>query len=115
MLPVCRRRVPLRRSLQSRSRRQHRGQVWPRLAASTARIAMTSLCRRLQRLEATAAQLDPSKRRREFEEFRRTAEEYIRAAREYLGETPESELTISSRNDGKMMPIINQIMAYRIR
>ena len=47
---------------------------------------MRALTRRLQRLEATAARLDPSKREREFEEFRRTAEGYIRAAREYLGE-----------------------------
>ena len=61
------------------------------------------------------ARLDPSERRREFEEFRRTAEEYIRAVRQYLGEPPESEMTISRRNDGAMMPIINQIMAYRIR
>jgi hypothetical protein len=30
---------------------------------------MTSLSRRLQRLEATAARLDPSERRREFEEL----------------------------------------------
>src|ERR1039457_4154465 len=76
---------------------------------------MRALTRRLQRLEATVARLDPLKRERDFEEFRRTAEEYIRAAREYLGEPPESEMTISCRNDGKMMPIINQIMAYRIR
>ena len=58
---------------------------------------MRALNRRLQRLEATAAQLDASKRKREFEEFRRTAEEYIRAARQYLGEPPESEFTISYR------------------
>src|ERR1700680_1490453 len=76
---------------------------------------MTSLSRRLQRLEATAARLDPSKRRREFEEFRRTAEEYIRAAREYLGEPPESEMTISCRNSGVMTPLINQMVAYRVR
>ena len=76
---------------------------------------MTSLSRRLQRLEATAARLDPSKRRREFEEFRRTAEEYIRAVRQELGEPPDSEMTISCRNDGEMMPIINQMLAYRIR
>ena len=76
---------------------------------------MTSLSRRLQRLEATAARLDPSKREREFEDFRRTAEEYIRAVRQELGEPPDSEMTISCRNDGEMMPIINQILAYRIR
>jgi hypothetical protein len=76
---------------------------------------MTSLSRRLQRLEATAARLDPSKRRREFEEFRRTAEEYIRAAREYLGEPPESEMTISCRNNGAMTPLINQMLSYRVR
>ena len=55
---------------------------------------MGALTRRLQRLEAAATRLDPSKRGQEFEEFRRTAEEYIRAAREYLGETADSELTI---------------------
>jgi hypothetical protein len=76
---------------------------------------MTSLSRRLQRLEATATRLDPSKREREFEEFRRTAEEYIRAAREYLGERPESEMTTSCRNDGALMPIISQMLVYRIR
>jgi hypothetical protein len=47
---------------------------------------MTSLSRRLQRLEATTARLDQLGRGLEFEEFSRTAEEYIRAAREYLGE-----------------------------
>ncbi len=59
---------------------------------------MTSPSRRLQRLEATAARLDPSEGRRELEEFSRTAEEYIRAARQYLGEPPDKELTISCQN-----------------
>ena len=68
----------------------------------------------MHRLEAIA-RLDPSERRREVEEFRRTAEEYIRAAREYLGEPPESEMTISCRNNGVMTPLINQMVAYRIR
>jgi hypothetical protein len=76
---------------------------------------MTLLCRRLQRLEATAAQLDPSKREREFEEFRRTAEEYIRAAREYLGEPPDREITISCRSESEVMPVINEMAAYHIR
>src|ERR1019366_1826695 len=76
---------------------------------------MRAVTRRLQRLEATAARLDPSKCRREFEEFGRTAEGYIRAAREYLGEPADGEMTISRQNDGEMMPIINQMLAYRIR
>ena len=76
---------------------------------------MRALSRRLHRLEATAARLDPSKRRQEFEEFRRTAEEYIRAAREYLGEPVDSELTISCRNQSEMTPLINQMVAYRVR
>ena len=76
---------------------------------------MTSLSRRLQRLEATAARLDPSERRREFEEFSRTAEEYIRAAREYLGEPPDTEMTISCRNASEVTPVINQMGAYHIR
>jgi hypothetical protein len=74
---------------------------------------MRALTRRLQRLEAAATRLDPSKRRQQFEEFRRTAEEYIRAVRQYLGEPPESEIAIACRNDGKMMPLINQVVAYR--
>ena len=69
----------------------------------------------MQRLEATATRFNQSKREREFEEFRRTAEEYIRAVRQELGEPPDSEVTISCRNDGEMMPIINQVLAYRIR
>ena len=69
----------------------------------------------MQRLEVMTARLDPSERRREVEEFRRTAEEYIRAVRQELGEPPDSEVTISCRNDGEMMPIINQMLAYRIR
>ena len=69
----------------------------------------------MQRLEATAARLDPSERRRELEEFSRTAEEYIRAAREYLGEPPDLEMTISCRNESEVTPVINQIVAYHIR
>jgi hypothetical protein len=76
---------------------------------------MTSLSRRLQRLEATAARLDPSERRREFEEFSRTAEEYIRAAREYLGEPPDLEMTISCRNASERLQVVNQMGAYHIR
>ena len=76
---------------------------------------MTSLSRRLQRLEATTARLDPSERKRELEEFSRTAEEYIRAAREYLGEPPDLEMTISSRNASEMSQVVNQIGAYYIR
>ena len=76
---------------------------------------MTSLSRRLQRLEATAARLDPSERRREFEEFSRTAEEYIRAARKYLGEPPDLEMTISCRNESEITPVLNQMGAYHIR
>jgi hypothetical protein len=76
---------------------------------------MTSLTRRLQRLEATTARLDPSERRRELEEFSRTADEYIRAAREYLGEPPDKEMAISCRNESEVTPVINQMVAYRIR
>ena len=76
---------------------------------------MTSLSRRVQRLEATAARLDPSGRRRELEEFSRTAEEYIRAAREYLGEPPDKEMTISCRNASEITQVVNQVVAYRIR
>jgi hypothetical protein len=75
---------------------------------------MTSLSRRLQRLEATTARLDPSERRREFEEFIRTAEEYIRAAREYLGEPPDRKMTLSCRNASEITPVINQMGAYLI-
>jgi hypothetical protein len=76
---------------------------------------MTSLSRRLQRLEATAARLDPAGRGQELEEFSRTAEEYIRAAREYLGEPPDLEMTISCRNECEMSQVVNQVVAYRIR
>jgi hypothetical protein len=76
---------------------------------------MRALSRRLQRLEDTAAQLDPSKRERQFEEFRRTAEDYIRAVREYLGESADSEMPISGRDDGELMPIISQMLSYRVR
>ncbi len=76
---------------------------------------MTSLSRRLQRLEATTARLDPSGRRRELEEFSRIAEEYIRAAREYLGEPLDLEMTISCRNASEITPVINQMGAYHIR
>ena len=76
---------------------------------------MTSLSRRLQRLEATTARLDPAGRGQEFEEFSRTAQEYIRAAREYLGEPPDLEMTISCRNASEITPVINQMGAYHIR
>jgi hypothetical protein len=76
---------------------------------------MRALTRRLQRLEATAARLDPSKREREFEEFRRTAEEYIRAARAYLGERADGEMTIRRRDESEMTPVINEMAAYHIR
>ena len=76
---------------------------------------MTSLSRRVQRLEATTARLDPSERRRELEEFSRTAEEYIRAAREYLGEPPDLEMTISCRNASEITQVVNQMGAYHIR
>jgi hypothetical protein len=75
---------------------------------------MTSLSRRLQRLEATTARLDPSERKRELEEFSRTAEEYIRAACGYLGEPPDEEMTISCRNESEMSQVVNQMGAYHI-
>ena len=76
---------------------------------------MTSLSRRLQRLEATTARLDPSERRRELEEFSRGAEEYIRAVRQYLGEPPDTEMTISCRNESERLQVVNQMAAYHIR
>ena len=76
---------------------------------------MRALTRRLQRLEATAARLDPSERRRELEEFSRVAKEYIRAACQYLGEPADSELTISCRNQSEMTRVINQMLSYRVR
>jgi uncharacterized damage-inducible protein DinB len=76
---------------------------------------MTSLSRRLQRLEATTARLDLSERAREFEEFSRAAEEYIRSVRQYLGEPPDREMTISCRNESEITPVINQMRAYHIR
>ena len=105
---------------QGNSEQNRRNQARPHLAASSARRdrvdkTMRALTRRLQRLEATAALLDSSKREREFEEFRRGAEEYIRAAREYLGEPADSEFTISYRNQSEMTPVINQMLSYRVR
>ena len=76
---------------------------------------MTSLSRRLQRLEATTTRLDSSERGRELAEFSRTAEEYIRAAREYLGEPPDLEMTISCRNESERLQVVNQMAAYHIR
>ena len=76
---------------------------------------MTSLSRRLQRLEGTARLLDPLVRAREFEEFSRTARDYIRAVRQYLGEPPDTEMTISCRNASEVTPVINQMVAYHIR
>jgi hypothetical protein len=75
---------------------------------------MTSLSRRLHRLEATTARLDPPSRRREFEEFSRTAEDYIRAVRQYLGELPDREMTIC-RSQSERLQLVNQVVAYRIR
>ena len=76
---------------------------------------MTFLSRRLQRLEATTARLDPSARMREFEEFGRAAEEYMRAVHRYLGEPPDKEMTITCRNESEMSQVINQVVAYHIR
>ena len=76
---------------------------------------MTSLNRRLRRLEATTGLVDPLVRAREFEEFSRAAEEYIRAAREYLGEPPDGKMTISCPNASEITPVINQMGAYHIR
>ena len=73
---------------------------------------MTSLSRRLQRLEATSGRLDSWGRQQEADEFSRTAREYIRAVRQYLGEPPEGEIPISCRNESEL---INQVVAYRIR
>jgi hypothetical protein len=69
----------------------------------------------LQRLEATTARLDPSERRRKFEEFSRKAEEFIRAVRQDLGEPPDREMTISCRNESEIGTAVNQVVAYRIR
>jgi hypothetical protein len=74
---------------------------------------MTSLRSRLRRLEVTAVR--PLQRRREFEEFSRTAAEYIRSVRRYLGEPPDSDMTISCRNEGDVTPLVNQLLTYRIR
>jgi hypothetical protein len=71
------------------------------------------LTRRLQRLEATTARLDPAERGR-FEEFGRVAEEYIRAVRQYLGEPPDLEMTISCRNASERLQVV-KMAAYRIR
>jgi hypothetical protein len=76
---------------------------------------MTSLSRRLQRLEATAGLLDPLSRAREFEEFSRTAGEYIRAVRQYLGEPPDGQIPILCRNHSEIRQLVNQVVAYRIR
>jgi thioesterase domain-containing protein len=76
---------------------------------------MTSLSRRLQRLEATTARLDPSERRREFEEFGRAAEEYMRAVHRYLGEPPDGKMTVTCRNESEMSQVVNQVAAYRVR
>ena len=75
---------------------------------------MTSLSRRLQRLEETTARLDPLRRQQELEEFSRIAGDYIRAVREYLGEPPTREVTIC-RNQSDIRQLINQVVACRIR
>ena len=76
---------------------------------------MTSLSRRLQRLEATAGLLDPLNRAREFEEFSRTARDYIRAVRQYLGEPPDGHIPILCRNQSERLQLVNWVVAYRIR
>jgi hypothetical protein len=73
---------------------------------------MTSLSRRLQRLEATAGLVHPTGRAREFEEFSRTARDYIRAVRQYLGEPPDEQIPIACGNESEL---VNQVVAYRIR
>ena len=75
---------------------------------------MTSLNRRLRRLEATTARLDPSGRAQEFEEFSRIAGDYIRAVCQYLGEPPDKEMT-TRRNQSERLQLVNQVVAYRIR
>ena len=75
---------------------------------------MTSLSRRLQRLEATAGLPHPSGRAREFEEFSQIAVDYIRAVRQYLGEPPDKEMT-TCRNQSERLQLVNQVVAYRIR
>jgi hypothetical protein len=76
---------------------------------------MTSLSRRLQRLEATTARFDPPGRRREFEEFCRTAGDYVRAASQYLGEPLDRQIPISCRNHSEILHVVNQVVAYHIR
>jgi hypothetical protein len=76
---------------------------------------MTSLSRRLQRLEATSAWLDPPGRRREFEEFCQTARDYVCAASQYLGEPLDRQIPISCRNRTEISQLVNQVVAYRIR
>jgi hypothetical protein len=73
---------------------------------------MTSLSRRLQRLEATSGRLDSLGRQQD--EFSRTAGDYIRAVRQYLGEPPEKEMT-TCRNQSDIGQLVNQVVAYRIR
>jgi hypothetical protein len=73
---------------------------------------MTSLSRRLQRLEATTAWLDSLGRQQELDEFSRTAVEYVRAVRQYLGEPPDEQIPISCGNESEL---VNQVVAYRIR
>jgi hypothetical protein len=73
---------------------------------------MTSLSRRLQRLEETTAWLDSLGRQQEVDEFSRTAGDYIRAVRQYLGEPPDEQTPIPCRNESEL---VNQIVAYRIR
>jgi hypothetical protein len=76
---------------------------------------MTSLSRRLQRLEAMSGPLDALERRRELEEFGRIAQEYIRSVRQYLGEPPGQGMTILCRNQSDISQVVNNVVAYRIR
>jgi hypothetical protein len=69
---------------------------------------MTSLNRRLRRLEA----MNPMCDARELGEFSRTARDYIRAVRQYLGEPPDEQTPISCRSESEL---VNQVVAYRIR
>jgi hypothetical protein len=75
---------------------------------------MTSLNRRLRRLEATTA-LGSLGRLQELDEFSRTAREYIRAVRQYLGEPPDDQIPIPCRNESEIGQLVNQAVAYRIR
>jgi hypothetical protein len=76
---------------------------------------MTSLSRRLQRLEATTARIDPLGCARGFEEFNRSAREYIRSVCQYLGEPPDWQMPNSGQNQSQLPQLIKQVVTYRIR